>query len=33
MASKQIIEDYKAGIIHPVFAIFYSKELDKLVVL
>jgi hypothetical protein len=29
MTNKQILEDYKKGILHPVFAVFYCKELYK----
>jgi hypothetical protein len=29
MTNKQILEDYKEGILHPGFAVFYCKELDK----
>jgi hypothetical protein len=29
MTNKQILKDYKDGIIHPGFAVFYCKELDK----
>jgi UDP-galactopyranose mutase len=29
MTNKQILEDYKEGINHPGFAVFYCKELDK----
>jgi UDP-galactopyranose mutase len=29
MTNKQIIEDYKEGIHHPGFYVFYCKELDK----
>jgi hypothetical protein len=29
MTNKQILEDYKDGILHPEFAVFYCKELDK----
>jgi hypothetical protein len=29
MTNKQILEDYKNGIQHPRFAVFYCKELDK----
>jgi hypothetical protein len=29
MINKQILEDYKEGILHPGFAVFYCKELDK----
>jgi UDP-galactopyranose mutase len=32
MTNKQICEDYKAGIQHPGFAVFYCKELDKHVI-
>jgi UDP-galactopyranose mutase len=32
MTNKQILEDYKNGIQHPGFAIFYCKELDKHVI-
>jgi hypothetical protein len=29
MTNKQIFEDYKEGILHPGFAVFYCKEFDK----
>jgi hypothetical protein len=29
MTNIQILEDYKEGILHPGFAVFYCKELDK----
>jgi hypothetical protein len=29
MANKQILEDSKDGILHPGFAVFYCKDLDK----
>jgi UDP-galactopyranose mutase len=29
MINKQILEDYKEEILHPGFAVFYCKELDK----
>jgi hypothetical protein len=29
MTNKQIIEDYKNGIQHPGFSVFYCKEFDK----
>jgi hypothetical protein len=29
MTNKQILEDYKNGIQHPCFTVFYCKELDK----
>jgi UDP-galactopyranose mutase len=29
MTNKQILEDYKEGILLPSFAVFYCKELDK----
>jgi hypothetical protein len=29
MIYKQILEDYKDGILYPGFAVFYCKELDK----
>jgi hypothetical protein len=29
MTNNQILEDYKEGILHPGFAVFYCKELDK----
>jgi hypothetical protein len=29
MINKQILEDYKEGILHPGLAAFYCKELDK----
>jgi hypothetical protein len=29
MTNKQILEDYKEGILQPGFAVFYCKELDK----
>ena len=32
MTNKQILEDYKNGIQHPGFAVFYCKELDKHVI-
>jgi hypothetical protein len=30
--NRSIIEDYKSGIFHPGFSVFYCKELDKYVV-
>jgi hypothetical protein len=33
MTNKQILEDDKEGILHPGFAIFYCKELDKHLIL
>jgi hypothetical protein len=33
MTNKQILEDYKNGIQHPGFAVFYCKELDKHIIL
>jgi hypothetical protein len=32
MTNKQILEDYKEGILHPDFAVFYCKELDKYII-
>jgi hypothetical protein len=32
MANKLIIEDYKNGIDHQAYAVFYCKELDKHIV-
>jgi hypothetical protein len=32
MANKQILEDYKNGIQHPGFAVFYCKELDRYII-
>jgi hypothetical protein len=32
MTNKQILEDYKGGIHHPGFAVFYCKELGKHVI-
>jgi hypothetical protein len=29
MTNKHILEDYKEGIHHPGFSVFYCKELDK----